>query len=897
MKPNPLKLSGLEPLIVTPDSNFINVGERTNVTGSKRFLNLIKAQDYTTALEVALDQVRGGAQILDVNMDEGMLDSASEMTTFLNLIASEPEIARIPIMIDSSKWEVILAGLKCIQGKGVVNSISLKDGEEEFLHRAKIIKRFGAAVIAMAFDEDGQADNLERRKEICGRSYKLLSERVGFNSSDIILDPNIFPVATGMEEHRRNALDFFLATKWIRGNLPGAHIIGGVSNVSFSFRGNNPVREAMHSAFLYHAIQHGMDMGIVNPTQLEVYDEIPKELLERVEDVLLDRRDDATERLLEIAEKYKGTGAVKEKETEEWRSESVEKRLSHALIKGITDFIEEDTEEARLKIGSPLEVIEGPLMDGMNVVGDLFGSGKMFLPQVVKSARVMKQAVAYLTPFLEEEKKKNKDTSQRAKVLLATVKGDVHDIGKNIVGVVLACNNFDIVDLGVMVPTEKILEEAEKEKADIIGLSGLITPSLDEMVGVAKEMQKRDMKTPLLIGGATTSRIHTAVKIDPNYESPVIHVLDASRSVTVCSDLLNEVNSARVASSIKTEYSKMREEHERRTASKKLLSFEQAQKNRTEIDWKKSECYKPKFTGTKVFEDVDLSELRNFIDWSPFFRTWMLTGKYPAILDDETVGEQATELFGDAQRMLDEIIEGKFLRAKSVIGFYPANSFGEDVVVFGDEDRTHQKAKFHFLRQQGEKRTGQPNSSLADYIAPWDTGKEDYIGMFAVTSGIGIEKLIDKYETAKDDYNSILVKALADRLAEAHAEWMHYKIRTEFWGYAQQESLNNEELITEEYQGIRPAPGYPACPDHTEKQILWDVMDVEKNTGISLTESFAMYPASSVSGFYFSHPQSRYFGVGKISKDQIIDYAERKGKSVKEIEKWLAPNLGYRTND
>ena len=897
MKPNPLKLSGLEPLIVTPDSNFVNVGERTNVTGSKRFLNLIKAQDYTTALEVALDQVRGGAQILDVNMDEGMLDSVQEMTTFLNLIASEPEIARIPIMVDSSKWEVIVAGLKCIQGKGVVNSISLKDGEEEFLRRAKIIKRFGAATIAMAFDENGQADNLGRRKEICGRSYKLLIEKVGFDPSDIILDPNIFPVATGMEEHRKNALDFFLAAKWIRENLPGAHIIGGVSNVSFSFRGNNPVREAMHSAFLYHAIQHGMDMGIVNPTQLEVYDEIPKELLERVEDVLLDRRDDATERLLEIAEKYKGTGAVKEKETEEWRSESVEKRLSHALIKGITDFIEEDTEEARVKIGSPLEVIEGPLMDGMNVVGDLFGSGKMFLPQVVKSARVMKQAVAYLTPFLEEEKKKNKDSSQRAKVLLATVKGDVHDIGKNIVGVVLACNNFDIVDLGVMVPTEKILDEAEKEKADIIGLSGLITPSLDEMVGVAKEMQRRNMKTPLLIGGATTSRIHTAVKIDPNYESPVVHVLDASRSVTVCSDLLNEGNSLQFVSAIKSEYSKMRDDHEQRNASKSLLSFEQAQQNRTEIDWETTEFHRPKFIGTKVFEDVDLTELRGFIDWSPFFKTWMLTGKYPAILKDEVVGEQAAELYKDAQKMLDEIVKGELLQAKSIIGLYPANSFGEDVIVFEDESGSKQKAKFHFLRQQGEKRSGQPNSSLADYVAPWDSGKEDYIGMFAVTSGLGIEKLIKEYEAQHDDYKSIMVKALADRLAEAHAEWMHHKVRTEFWGYAEDESFDNEGLIAEEYQGIRPAPGYPACPDHTEKQIIWDVLEVEKNTGISLTESFAMYPASSVSGFYFSHPQSRYFGVGKISKDQVINYAERKGKPVEEIEKWLAPNLGYKTYD
>ncbi|MFV1885118.1 MAG: methionine synthase [Balneola sp.] len=893
MKPNPLKLSGLEPLIVTPDSNFVNVGERTNVTGSKRFLNLIKAQDYETALEVALDQVRGGAQILDVNMDEGMLDSSQEMTTFLNLIASEPEIARIPIMIDSSKWEVILAGLKCIQGKGVVNSISLKDGEEEFLRRAKIIKRFGAAVISMAFDEDGQADNLERRKDICGRSYKLLTEQVGFDPADVIMDPNIFPVATGMEEHRRNALDFFLAAKWIRENLPGAHIIGGVSNVSFSFRGNNPVREAMHSAFLYHAIQHGMDMGIVNPTQLEVYDEIPKELLERVEDVLLDRRGDATERLLEIAEKYRDSGSGKEKETEEWRSGPVEERLSHALIKGITSFIEEDTEEARQKIKSPLAVIEGPLMDGMNIVGDLFGSGKMFLPQVVKSARVMKQAVAYLTPYLEEEKKKNKDTKQRAKVLLATVKGDVHDIGKNIVGVVLACNNFDIVDLGVMVPTEKILDEAEKEKADIIGLSGLITPSLDEMVGVAKEMQRRNMKIPLLIGGATTSRIHTAVKIDPNYASSVVHVLDASRSVTVCSDLLNEGNSREFILSTKNEYSKMREEHEKRTASKSLLSFEQAQKNRTKIDWDSTEFHKPEFIGTKVFEDVDLSELRAFIDWSPFFKTWMLTGKYPDIFENQLIGKHAKELYDDAQVMLDEIIQSKSLKAKSVIGLYPANSFEEDVIIFEDESRVKQKAKFHFFRQQGEKRNGQPNSSLADYIAPWDTGKKDYMGFFAVTTGLGIEKLIKEYESRNDDYKSIMVKALADRLAEAHAEWMHYKVRTEFWGYSKNEAFDNEELIAEKYQGIRPAPGYPACPDHTEKQILWELLDAEKNTGISLTESFAMYPASSVSGFYFSHPQSRYFGVGKITKDQVVNYAERKGKSVEEIEKWLAPNLGY----
>ncbi|RNC85225.1 MAG: methionine synthase [Balneola sp.] len=894
MKPNPITLSGLEPLIITPDSNFVNVGERTNVTGSKRFLNLIKAQDYTTALEVALDQVRGGAQILDVNMDEGMLDSAQEMTTFLNLIASEPEIARIPIMIDSSKWEVIVAGLKCIQGKGVVNSISLKDGEEEFLKRARIIRRFGAAVIAMAFDEEGQADSFERRKEICDRSYRLLVDEVGFDPSDIILDPNIFPVATGMEEHRRNALDFFLAAKWIRENLPGAHIIGGVSNVSFSFRGNNPVREAMHSAFLYHGIQHGMDMGIVNPTQLEVYDEIPKELLERVEDVLLDRRDDATERLLEIAEKYRDSGEKREKETEEWRLGTVEERLSHSLVKGITDHIEEDTEEARVKIESPLEVIEGPLMDGMNIVGDLFGSGKMFLPQVVKSARVMKQAVAYLTPFLEEEKKKNKDVAQRSKVLLATVKGDVHDIGKNIVGVVLACNNFDIVDLGVMVPTDKILDEAEKEQADIIGLSGLITPSLDEMVGVAKEMQRRKMRTPLLIGGATTSKIHTAVKIDPNYDSAVVHVLDASRSVTVCSDLLSTTNKKRVSKSIKQEYEKMREEHAARTSRKKILSYNTTLSNRTDIDWENTEYQKPAFVGKKVFEDVDLNELRNFIDWSPFFRTWMLTGKYPAILKDENVGEQAQDLFNDAKEMLDEVISKKLLRAKSVIGLFPANSFGDDIILFEDEARTKQLSKFHFLRQQTQKRGDQPNSSLADYVAPWDTGKPDYMGLFAVTSGLGIEELIKKYESENDDYKSIMIKALADRLAEAHAEYMHYKIRTEFWGYAPNEGFDNEELIAEKYQGIRPAPGYPACPDHTEKRTLFDVLEVEKNTGISLTESFAMYPASSVSGFYFSNPKSRYFGVGKIDKDQVINYSERKGQSIEKTEKWLAPNLSYK---
>lgn len=890
MKSLPLRLSGLEPLVITEDSNFVNVGERTNVTGSRRFLNLIKEKDYETALSVALDQVQGGAQILDVNMDEGMLESAEEMTNFLNLIASEPDIARIPIMVDSSKWSVIVAGLKTLQGKGVVNSISLKDGEEEFLKRAKTVRRFGAAVISMAFDEDGQADSFERRIAICKRSYDLLVHEVGFDPSDVIMDPNIFPVATGMDEHRRNALDYFKAAKWIRENLPGAHIIGGVSNVSFSFRGNNKVREAMHSAFLYHAIQHGMDMGIVNPTQLEVYSDIPEDLLVAVEDVLLDRRDDATERLLDIAEIYKDTDTLKEKEVQEWRSGSVEERLSHSLIKGITEFIIDDTEEARQKYQSPLIVIEGPLMDGMNVVGDLFGSGKMFLPQVVKSARVMKQAVGYLTPYLEEEKKKNKDISDRPKVLLATVKGDVHDIGKNIVGVVLACNNFDVIDLGVMVPTEKILDEAEKHNVDVIGLSGLITPSLDEMVGVAKAMKKRGMDLPLIVGGATTSKIHTAVKIDPNYESPVVHVLDASRAVTVCTDLLKETK-ATFASAVKTEYSKMREDHASRHQKKKYLSFEAAKKNATSIDWSTTNITKPKKIGVQVFDEVSLSTLRAFIDWSPFFRTWMLTGKYPAILEDNVVGEQAKELFKDANELLDEIISNNAIKAKGVIGLFPAVRDGEDVIVFEDEKRTIEKTRFHFIRQQAEKRANQPNSSLVDYIAPKEAKKDDYIGFFAVTTGLGIEKLLEAQKG--DDYRMIMVKALADRLAEAFAEYMHYKVRTDYWGYSKEENLDNNSLIAEEYVGIRPAPGYPACPDHTEKQTLFKLLEVEKNAGISLTESCAMYPASSVSGFYFSHPQSRYFGVGKIQKDQVLEYAERKSMRIEETEKWLSPNLAY----
>lgn len=894
MKTLPLTLSGLEPLIITEDSNFVNVGERTNVTGSWTFLNYIKNKEYDNALKVALDQVQGGAQILDVNMDEGMLDSAAEMTNFLNLIASDPDIAKIPIMVDSSKWDVILAGLKCMQGKGVVNSISLKDGEDEFLRRAKIIRRFGAAVICMAFDEDGQADTLPRRKQICGRAYKLLTEKAGFHPSDIILDPNIFPVATGMDEHRRNAMDYFLAAKWIRENLTGAHVIGGVSNVSFSFRGNNRVREAIHSSFLFHAIQHGMDMGIVNPSQLEVYDDIPIELLERVEDVLFDRREDATERLLEIAEDYKNESSTINKKTEaEWRNLPVEKRLSHSLVKGINEHVEEDTEEARQKYGSPLQVIEGPLMDGMNEVGDLFGAGKMFLPQVVKSARVMKQAVAYLTPYLEAEKAKNKDTSEQPKLLLATVKGDVHDIGKNIVGVVLACNNYKVIDMGVMVPADKILDEAVKQNADAIGLSGLITPSLDEMIHVAREMKKRNLNLPLLIGGATTSRLHTAVKIDPEYDGSVIHVLDASRAVSVAGDVISKTRRDQVKSEVKKEYAELRTQHADRQNRKELLPIEEARENKTTINWEGYSPPKPSFIGTKEFSDYPISELRNYIDWSPFFRTWMLKGKFPDILEDEEVGTEAKSLFDDAQKLLDEIVDQELLKAKSVIGLYPANSYGDDIFIYEDEYRESINSKFHFLRQQTKKREGQANSSLADFIAPKETGIADYIGFFAVTAGIGIEPLIQKFKDKNDDYNVILLKAIADRLAEAFAERMHERVRKEFWGYADSENLNNEELIAEEYKGIRPAPGYPACPDHTEKRNLFDLLEVEHNAGIQLTESYAMYPASSVSGIYFSHPESQYFRVGNIGEDQVEDYAERKSMKKREVEEWLSSNLQY----
>lgn len=885
-----MHLSGLEPVTLRPESNFMNVGERTNVTGSKKFLRLIKEGNYDEALSIAREQVEGGAQAIDINMDEGMLDSADAMKTFLNLIAAEPDIARVPIMIDSSKFEVIEEGLKCVQGKGIVNSISLKEGEEAFIHHAKLIKQYGAAVIVMAFDEIGQADSYERRIEICERAYRTLVDKVGFPPQDIIFDPNIFPVATGMEEHRLNALDFFNATKWIKENLPHAKVSGGVSNVSFSFRGNDHVREAIHAAFLYHAIQHGMDMGIVNPSQLQVYDEIEKELLERVEDVLLDRREDATERLITYAETLKGTEKKEDGKAEEWRSHPVNERITHSLVKGITDYIDEDVEECRRNYPKSLDVIEGPLMDGMNVVGDLFGSGKMFLPQVVKSARVMKKAVAYLMPFMEEEKKLSGNTSRSAgKVLMATVKGDVHDIGKNIVGVVLACNNYEIIDMGVMVACDKILQKAKEENVDAIGLSGLITPSLDEMVHVAKEMQREGFSIPLLIGGATTSKIHTAVKIDPNYSGSVIHVNDASRSVTVVSSLLSKEGKA-YSAKIKEEYQEQRESFAKRQSGKTLVPIETARAQKTSIDWKSTQITKPTFEGNKVFDDFPLEELVPYIDWTPFFHTWELRGSYPRILKDEVVGVEATKLFNDAQALLKEVVDKKLLKAKAVIGFYPANSVGDDILL----TTKHQSpTTIHTLRQQSEKAKGEPYYALSDFIAPKESGLQDYWGGFAVTAGIGLDELVTAFEKNHDDYNSIMIKAIADRLAEAFAEKMHELVRKEYWGYDKGESLSNEELIEEKYSGIRPAPGYPACPDHTEKRTLFDLLEAEKNTGIELTDSFAMYPASSVSGFYFAHPQSRYFGLGKINKDQVQDYAQRKGLSIEETERWLSPNLGY----
>ena len=885
-----LKLSGLEPLVVTPVSNFVNVGERTNVTGSRRFLRLIEQGDYTTAIEIAREQVEGGAQILDVNMDEGMIDGVKAMTKFLNLIAAEPDISRIPIMIDSSKWEIIEAGLKVVQGKCVVNSISLKEGEENFIKQAKTIRRYGAAVIIMAFDEDGQADTLERRIEICERSYKVLVEQVNFPPEDIIFDPNVFPVATGIEEHKLNALDFFKSAKWIRENLPHAHVSGGVSNVSFSFRGNNRVREAMHSAFLYHGIQHGMNMGIVNPTMLEIYDEIPKDLLEHVEDVLLNRREDATERLLDFAETLINDQKDRKVEVKAWRSDALQDRITHSLVKGIDEFIEEDVEEARKAAAKPIEVIEEHLMTGMNVVGDLFGSGKMFLPQVVKSARVMKKAVAYLLPYIEVEK----DGKQQAagKILMATVKGDVHDIGKNIVGVVLACNNYEIIDLGVMVPPEKIIETAKQHQVDIIGLSGLITPSLDEMIYIAQELKRQALDIPLLIGGATTSKAHTAVKIAPELETSVVHVNDASRAVTVAGSLLNKENAPTYKAQIREEYETFRAKFLDRQETKEHISLNLARERKLKLDWENFSPYVPQQLGVQVIENQDLDDLVPFIDWSPFFRTWDLHGHYPAILNDEIVGEQATDLFADAQVLLTEILDKKLLTAKAVFGLFPANTVEEDdIEVYASQDRKKTLGKFLSLRQQLKKRPDKSNIALADFIAPKTTGLADHIGAFCVTAGFGTAELAKQYEDNNDDYNAIMIKALADRFAEAFAEYLHREVRLKHWGYAAQERLDNDALIKEKYKGIRPAPGYPACPDHLEKNTIWDLLQVEERIGVSLTESLAMWPAASVSGYYFAHPEASYFGLGKITQDQLESYAQRKNITIEEAEKWLRPNL------
>jgi 5-methyltetrahydrofolate--homocysteine methyltransferase len=881
-----LQLSGLEPLFVTEESIFVNVGERTNVTGSRKFLRLIKEEKYDEALSVAREQVEGGAQIIDINMDEGMLDGVFAMTKFLNLIAAEPDIARVPVMIDSSKWEIIEAGLKVVQGKAVVNSISLKEGEAVFIHHAKLIKRYGAAVIVMAFDEIGQADNYQRRIEICKRSYDILVNQVGFPAEDIIFDPNIFPVATGMDEHKLNALDFFQATKWIRENLPFANISGGVSNVSFSFRGNDKVREAMHSAFLYHAIQNGMTMGIVNPEMLEIYDEIDPVLLEHVEDVLLNRRDDATERLLDLAESFIGDLKINEKAIAEWRNGSIQERLTHSLVKGIDEFIEIDVEEARLQAKKAIEVIEISLMNGMNVVGDLFGSGKMFLPQVVKSARVMKKAVAYLLPYIEEEKDSTASSSA-GKVLMATVKGDVHDIGKNIVSVVLACNNFEIIDLGVMVPPEKIIDAAIKENVDIIGLSGLITPSLDEMVYLAKEMDKLNIKIPIMIGGATTSRAHTAVKIAPEYKATVVHVNDASRAVTVASNLLNTESKTDFSIALRKEYDTLRDGYLNRAREKNFLTIDAARKNKFKIDWDNYKPIQPNFIGTKTVE-VELSELVDFIDWTPFFQSWELYGKYPAILTDEVVGEQATDLFKDAQNMLAKIVSEKWFKAKGILGIFPANTINNDDI---EVQLPTSNFLFLTLRQQSQKTAGAPNIALADFIAPKETEIQDFIGCFCVTTGFGVDEKAAEFESQLDDYNAILTKALGDRLAEAFAEYLHLKVRKEIWGYASDEQLSNQELIKENYKGIRPAPGYPACPDHLEKPTIWDILNVEENIGVKLTESMAMWPASSVSGYYFAHPESNYFGLGKIKSDQVADYAKRRNITIEKATKWLAPNI------
>jgi 5-methyltetrahydrofolate--homocysteine methyltransferase len=893
--PPRLRLSGLEPLTIGPESIFVNVGERTNVTGSRKFARLVLAGDYEAGLEIARQQVESGAQMIDVNMDEGMLDSQQAMSTFIKLIASEPDISRVPLVIDSSKWSVIEAGLKCVQGKGVVNSISLKEGEESFIRQATLVRRYGAAVIVMAFDEQGQADTAARKVEICRRAYRILTERVGFAPEDIIFDPNIFAIATGIEEHNNYAVDYIEATRRIKSELPGVLVSGGVSNVSFAFRGNDPVREAIHAVFLFHAIEAGMDMGIVNAGQLPIYTDIPPDLLGRVEDVVLNRRPDATDRLLEVADSVRGQAAGQAANLE-WRKAPVAERLAHALVEGIADYIVEDTEEARKQAERPIHVIEGPLMDGMNIVGDLFGAGKMFLPQVVKSARVMKRAVAHLIPYIEAEKLALGDESEaksNGRVLLATVKGDVHDIGKNIVGVVLQCNNYEVIDLGVMVPCARILETARKEQVDIIGLSGLITPSLEEMSFVAGEMQREGFTIPLLIGGATTSRVHTAVKIEPNYKGPTVHVIDASRAVGVAGNLRSDALRPDYVAGVRTEYQDVRTQRGSRKAEERHQSIAEARKNRLSIDWKAQTPPKPCFTGSRALEDYPLQELVPLIDWTPFFQTWELAGHYPAILSDPVLGPAASSLFKDARELLDRIVRERLLSARGVFGFFPANSVGDDIEVYADPSRGERVATIHTIRQQMVKPPGRPNLALADFVAPRDTGAADYIGAFAVTAGVGIEALVTRFEATHDDYSAILTKALADRLAEAFAELLHQRVRREFWGYAPDEALDNQGLIKERYQGIRPAPGYPACPDHTEKRILFDLLRVEESAGITLTESFAMLPAASVSGYYFSHPQSQYFGVGKIERDQVEDYARRKGLEVAVVERWLSPNLNY----